>query len=117
MSNLSDQVLSVIQEAFPQIKIKKEEMVLYKGQKLYLDFWIPQLGLIIEVHGSQHDKFVEHFHKDGEGFRASKKRDRLKEEWADLNGHAFVAIREKELPITVERLLEKIDAATDNGQG
>ncbi len=116
MSNLSDQVLSVLNELFPQIKVKKEEPVSYKGQKLFLDFWIPQLGLVIEVHGNQHDEFVPMFHGTGEGFRASKKRDSLKEEWAGVNGHIFVVVRENEIPITKEALLEKIDAATDNGQ-
>lgn len=115
MSNLSDQVLSVIMEIFPQIKVKKEELVHYKGQRLFLDFWIPQLGLVVEVHGGQHDEFVEMFHGDGEGFRASKKRDSLKEEWAGINGHAFVVVRESEMPISKESLLEKIDVATDNG--
>ncbi len=115
MSALSDQVLAVIMELFPQIKVKKEELVMYKGQKLFLDFWLPQLGIVVEVHGEQHDGFVEHFHKDGQGFRSSKKRDSLKEEWVGINGYSFVVIRESELPITKEALLEKIDAATDNG--
>ena len=114
MSNLSDQVLSLINKLFPEIKVKKEELVLYKGQKLFLDFWIPQLGIVVEVHGRQHDEFVEHFHGDAAGYRASKRRDGLKEEWAAINGYSFVVIREHELPISEADLLEKIDAATRN---
>jgi very-short-patch-repair endonuclease len=115
MSNLSDQVLAVINEVYPEMKVLKEEPINYKGHRLFIDFLIPQLNLIIEVHGRQHDGYVKHFHGDGSGFRAAKKRDALKHEWAELNGYIFVALREHELPVTVESLLEKINVAADNG--
>lgn len=116
MSSFSDEVLSLIIKLFPEIKIKQEEMIMYKGQRLFLDFWLPQLNLVIEVHGRQHDEFVEHFHDDGAGYRASRKRDALKEEWAGINEYSFVVIREHELPISEEAFLEKIHVATgDNG--
>lgn len=112
MSKNCDEVCLLVEKIFPHIKIKKEEFVLYKGQKLFLDLWLPQLNIIIEVHGRQHDEFVEHFHGTGENFRAAKKRDRIKEEWAALNGYTFIVIREKDLPLTESRLLEMIDEAS-----
>lgn len=111
MSNLSEQVIDTIKEIFPQVKLKKEEFVKFRNQKLFLDIWIPQLGLIVEVHGRQHDEFVEHFHTDYRGFSESKRRDRLKEEWAAEEGLTLIVIRENDLPLTKERFLELMDSA------
>jgi len=107
-SKLCQQVIDTVREIFPQLKIVTEHFVLYSRQKLYLDIFVPQLDLIIEVHGNQHFRFVEHFHVDEAGFRESKRRDRLKEEWADLNGYTFLVLPEDDLPITEEKLLELI---------
>lgn len=108
MSSLSESVLAVLKELFPEIRIKTETFVKYNGQKLYLDIWIPQFDLAIEVHGRQHDVFVEHFHQTSKGFRDYKKRDRLKEEWAGINGITMLVIREKDFPLTKEKLLKMI---------
>jgi very-short-patch-repair endonuclease len=105
MSKLSDQVLGVIKEVYPQLKVKTETYVVHKNQKLYLDFFIPQIDLVVEVHGRQHDQFVKHFHGDQSGYKASKKRDKLKEEWAEANGMLLMALREKDLPLTKEKFL------------
>jgi len=108
MSKLCDSVLETLRGAFPHITIKTEEFVEYKGQKLFLDIWMPQLNLIVEVHGPQHDSFIEHFHGTAEAFMAGKRRDRLKEEWADLQNYTFIVLREKDLPITADNLLSII---------
>lgn len=113
MSKLCDQVIGVVKSVFPELNIKTEEFVLYKNQKLYLDIFIPQLGIVIEVHGRQHDEFVEHFHSDERGFRLSRYRDRLKEEWVDQSGYTMVILRERDLPITSDVLLERIDEASN----
>lgn len=109
MSLLCDQVISVVRSLFPEVIVKQEHFVIYNGQKLFVDIFIPQLGIVIEVHGRQHDSFVEHFHGDEHGFKMSKRRDALKEEWACLNGYIMVVLREADLPITAQRLLEIID--------
>jgi len=113
-SNLCSQVVDTVRSVFPEMLIKLEHFVNYNNQKLFLDIFLPQLGLIIEVHGRQHDEFVAHFHGDEAGFRLSRKRDRLKEEWADLNGYTWLALREHQLPITGDKLLEMIDDASDS---
>jgi very-short-patch-repair endonuclease len=107
-SKLSIEVHTVLREIFPEAKIILEKYVNYKGQKLYLDFWMPQFGLVIEVHGGQHDKFNRHFHRDAQGYRAHKQRDSLKEEWAQLEGLTFVAIRTTDFPLTAPKLLTMI---------
>lgn len=106
MSKLCDQVIETFKLVFPEITIKTEKHVEYKGQRLYIDIWVPQFGLVIEVHGRQHDEFVKHFHGDARGFNASKRRDSLKEDWARENNYIFVTLRENQLPVTEESLLE-----------
>jgi very-short-patch-repair endonuclease len=115
MSLLCDQVIQTLKEVFPEIKVKLEKSVVYRGQRLYIDIWVPQFNLVIEVHGRQHDEFVKHFHGDEAGFKSSKKRDSIKEDWAIANGYTFVAIRGDQLPVTKESLLEILLNADDNG--
>ena len=116
MSKLSEEVCQLLTEIFPRMKIRREDYVLYEGQKLFLDIWLPQIGLVVEVHGRQHEEYVEHFHGTAENFRAARKRDRIKEEWAALSGHTFVALREKDFPLSREKLLDIIDAASRNNE-
>lgn len=108
MSKLCDQVIATVRDTFPGMKVKTEHFAKFKNQKLFVDIWIPQLNIAIEVHGRQHDEFVDFFHGNSDNFRASKRRDSLKEEWAAENGYIYLVLREKDLPITAEKLLEKI---------
>jgi len=108
MSALCDGVIQVIKECFPELKIKTEEHVSFRGQRLFIDILLPQLNLIIEVHGRQHKEYVPHFHGSLYGFLAAKKRDSLKEEWAHTNDYTYLVLWENDLPITKDRLLELI---------
>lgn len=108
MSILSDKVLVLLKEAFPFVRVQEEFFITYKGQKLFVDFYLPSYLIAIEVHGAQHDKFVAHFHGSAEGWKAHKKRDRLKEEWASVNNITYVVIREADIPNSKEALLERI---------
>lgn len=114
MSKLCDQVIGTLRDAFPQMRIVTEYSVLYNKQRLFVDIWVPQLFLAIEVHGRQHDEYVRHFHNDAAGFAASKKRDALKEEWAKTEGVTYVVLRENQLPVTKETLLEIISNEGNN---
>ena len=105
MSLLSDKVYALLKEVFPHIKVKKEYFVVYNGQRLFVDFFIPAFAMAIEVHGQQHDKFVQHFHGDAQGWRDHRKRDKIKEEWAGINGITFVVIHERDLPDSKEGLI------------
>jgi len=109
MSKICDEVVATFRILFPEALIRTEEFVNYNNQKLYLDIFLPQFGLVVEVHGRQHDEFVRHFHGDAAGFRSSRRRDSLKEEWIAEKGYTFVVIREKDFPLTPNRLLEIID--------
>lgn len=110
-SLLAKSVLQTLREVFPNTRITDEYYVNYKGQKLFFDFQISTLNLLVEVQGVQHTEFNKHFHGTAEAFKESKKRDRLKVEWADLNDMTLVSINHDEIPITKEDLLRKIEEA------
>lgn len=108
MSYLSDNILVLLKEVFPYTKIKEEYYVEYKGQRLFVDFFLPSFSIAVEVHGRQHDEFVEHFHVDSLGWKKHKKRDRIKEAWAEQSNITYVVIRESDKIKTKEDLLNII---------
>jgi hypothetical protein len=105
VSQIADKVEEFLVDLFPTLPIRKEHFVVYKGQKLFVDFFIPSYLLAIEVHGEQHDRFVEHFHGGDRGWREHRSRDRLKAEWADVNNISYLVIRKRNMPKTKEDLL------------
>lgn len=62
------------------------------GVALTADFYVPDMGLIIEVHGAQHYKFNKHFYKSEEDFERAKKNDEIKREWAEMNGLTVIEL-------------------------
>jgi hypothetical protein len=64
-----------------------------KKSTLFLDFFIPNLQLGVEVHGQQHYEFCKFFHKTKAGFLTSRKRDFIKEDWCELNGIELVVLK------------------------
>jgi very-short-patch-repair endonuclease len=111
VSLLAKSVRQTLKEVFPNSRINDEYYVNYNGQRLFFDFHLPALNLLIEVQGVQHTEFSKHFHRTADVFKALKKRDRLKVEWCDLNDTALVRINHDEIPITKEDLLRKIEEA------
>lgn len=79
----------------------------YNNTRLFFDFYIKDLGLLIEVQGRQHDEFVKHFHTDKETFLASKKRDNLKKEYAEKAGFVLLEIR-SEHELDKDRFIERV---------
>ena len=115
MSILSEKIFNLLREVFPFAKIIKEYSIVHNNQRLFVDFYLPSYLLAVEVHGTQHDKFVKHFHGDAAGWRAHKYRDRVKCEWADLNGVTYVVIREENMIVTKEDLLNLIRSCSHDG--
>jgi hypothetical protein len=96
MSKLSDTVYKLLKQIFPHNVILSEHYVNFKGERLFFDYYIKDLGVLIECQGRQHDHYVEHFHGDAEGFKSSKKRDNLKIEYAEQESLTFISINEGE---------------------
>lgn len=61
------------------------------GQRF--DIFIMEMGIALEYDGEQHYEFNEHFHKDTNGYIASKKLDKEKEEFCSRNGIKLVRFR------------------------
>jgi hypothetical protein len=64
-----------------------------KRSTLFLDFFIPNLQLGVEVHGQQHYEFCKFFHKTKAGFLTSVKRDLIKEDWCSLNSIDLIVLK------------------------
>ena len=107
MSRLSDAVYKLLKQTFPHNVIIGEYYVNFKGERLFFDYYIKDLGVLIECQGRQHDGYVAHFHGDAEGFKASKKRDNLKIAYAEKEGLTFVAVNDGE-DLNESELLDRI---------
>lgn len=93
-SNLHLQARKLLKEIFPFEQILEE--VPLPSTRLFADFFIPSKSLIIEVNGEQHYKFNSFYHKDSLTFYKGQKRDRIKEEWCNLNGIQLIVLPYKE---------------------
>ncbi len=112
-SLLAKSVLQTLKQAFPNTRINSEFYVNYNGQKLFFDFHLPNLNIVVEVQGVQHTEFNPHFHGTAAKFKAQRKRDRIKGEWCHLEDMALVCVNHDEIPIEVTDLLKKIEEAQD----
>ena len=86
----------LLSELFPYQRIYEE--VTLPGSKtistglLYADFLIPNKYIIVEVHGKQHYEYCSHFHKTKADFMKSRKRDKKKIEWCELNDFTIIVL-------------------------
>ena len=96
MSKLADKTYECLKEIFGHNIITREYYIKYGNTRLFFDFYIKDVGVVIEVQGRQHDEFVKHFHSNRETFLASKRRDNLKKEYCEKEDLVLVEIREKD---------------------
>lgn len=111
MSKIANEVYDVLNEMFPRLsgqRVSKEIYINYKGQRLYFDFFIKEIGVYVEVQGRQHTEFVKHFHGDKEAFRSQKMRDNLKIQYVEENGQCLVRFNYNE-KITKTLIKNKIN--------
>lgn len=106
MSKLADLLEKTLHDLFPHNTIIKEHYVNYKDERLFFDFFIKELSMLVEVQGVQHYKFVKHFHVDKEGFVKQKKRDNLKKAYCEENDLFFMEIKDEvsEISLLVKML-------------
>ena len=60
---------------------------------LYLDFYIPQIMLAIEVHGQQHYEYTPFFHKNKADFATAQAKDEDKIKWCELNKIDIIVLK------------------------
>lgn len=107
-SKQANEVYEIIKEAFPNNVVLKEHYVKYKYTRLFFDFYIKDLGVLIEVQGRQHVEYVDHFHGSKEAFREQKRRDNLKIQYVEEQGNLTLIRFYYNENITKELVMEKI---------
>lgn len=96
-SSLHEKARKIIKDLFPRASVY-EEVTLPGSKKigrpsfLYADFFIPEMMLVIETHGKQHYEYCSFFHKNKIDFLKSRKRDREKIEWCNMNNIKIVVL-------------------------
>lgn len=115
MSKIANDIYEIINRLFPLSKIKKEHYVRYKGIKLFFDFFIRDMRVLVEVQGAQHTQFVSHFHTDKEAFNGQKKRDNLKIEYIQANPELSLVRFNYNEKITDKLVKNKIHKAIKEG--
>jgi hypothetical protein len=81
-----------LREFFPG-QIILEEFKIPK-ERLFLDYFIPNRKVALEVQGAQHFKFNPFFHKNVKDFQKSQERDRKKVRWCQINDIKLIIVRE-----------------------
>lgn len=112
-SSLHVEVRAAIRECYPVSRILEEVHIPGCG-KLYADFYLPQVKLMVEAHGRQHFTYVPHFHGSPAGFKKSKLRDKNKSEWCELNNITLVICSEGETSDEWKRKLKFGRTITEN---
>lgn len=116
MSLIATQVHYILEELFPPNPFKQvfcEHYVNFRAQKLFFDFFIKKLDVLIEVQGQQHSKFVKHFHNSREDFLKQRERDNLKIEYIQENNFYLAYINYNE-SVTGGLLADRIHEAMTN---
>lgn len=116
MSLIATQAHCILKDIFPARPFKRvfeEHYIQYRGQKLFFDFYVPELMLLVECQGEQHFKFVKHFHADKKGFLGQKSRDNLKIEYIQQENLYLVYLNYNE-KLTKKLVYDKISKAMES---
>lgn len=92
VSQLHIDIWDLLKDIFKFDRIYHELPIKINNQTLYIDIFIPSIGLVVEVNGQQHEKFTKHFHKTKAEFLRSKVRDNKKKEWALINNLDLIVL-------------------------
>ena len=92
-SNLHNKAKELLKQVFPYDRILEEVALAGTNSGIHCarrgtlraDLFIPNRGLIIEVHGEQHFEFNGFFFKNKLSFYRAKARDKDKKEWCRIN--------------------------------
>ena len=74
------------------------------GGYLRYDFYVEDLGVLIEYDGVQHERPVAHFDRTRDSFKNRKEHDRRKTEYARKNGYKLLRLEKEDLP-NLEQLI------------
>ena len=90
-SDLHLKARQLLKEVFATHTICEEVPIqLSRGNKAFLDFYLPLKKLTIEVQGEQHFKYVPFFHGNIRAFIKQRKADQNKKVWCEINNITFI---------------------------
>ena len=105
MSKIEETVYELISQALPNYTCKRQHYVHHFGHKLFFDFYVIELKVMVEVQGRQHFEFNSFYHSSAEEFKKQQLRDQLKREWCLDNGYSLVYVNYDEVDqLSVEEL-------------
>ncbi len=84
----------VLREKFPVSTILEE--VTLPGHKLRLDFFLPDLRLVVEVNGTQHTEYNTFFYKTRRAFLEAQARDSDKATLCAMNNWTLYTVENSE---------------------
>lgn len=84
----------IIKDMYPMVPILEEFQL--PNHRLIFDFFLPTLGIALEVQGRQHDEYVPFFHTSKANFIKSQKRDENKERICEINNWKLYIVRSEE---------------------
>jgi very-short-patch-repair endonuclease len=84
-----------LEKMFPGFRIEAEYGI---GERLRLDFYIPDLKVAFEFNGTQHYTYTPAFHTDEDGYRESISRDARKQELCSQAGILLIVV-DKDHPL------------------
>lgn len=79
------------------------------------DCFVKQIGVVVELDGAHHTKFVKYFHGDENGFLFQQLKDSKKDSIAAEMGIRLLRINQWDCPKTKEELKSLIDSIPDSG--
>ena len=94
-SNLQFSVKTFIKPFWQHHSVYEEWVI--PSSKLRLDLFNTYKKIVIEIHGRQHQTYVEHFSRSRAGFLASFRRDLIKEKWVLDNNLILIEIFEEDI--------------------
>ena len=97
-SKLSRTVYKALAECLGDLELRREYIfqgdgapVSVGGRSLSFDFWVPELGLLVEADGLLHEQAWNDAHGHSK-LEAQQANDRIKDEWAARNGYTLFRI-------------------------
>lgn len=90
-SNLHIKAREILKKMF-HLNVIIEEFLIPGSNKLYIDFFLPERSLVIEVHGEQHYKYNSHFYKSRLDFHKAQRRDDIKKDFCNINNLLFIEL-------------------------
>lgn len=97
----------LLKDIFPTVHILEEVPVrLRTNSNAFIDFFVNQFKIVVEVHGQQHYKFNAMFHNSLQDFIKQKKRDSDLIEWCAINNLTYIELKYDE---SIEEWKKKIN--------